>query len=285
MFLFVACLDGMGQILVTVGSDGFTDWVKLPDGSKRTLGTVSVLKFVVDLAPKAYVARSVLDQFLKSGSAMFTVDVDRMEGLLKPRRSRWAADSPLISGQDRSLLTEPTRQGEIMADTADGIQAEAIKNQITQIEEQIGLFQQKAKEAGPNSLSADMMNSQIESLKKLISDLKSPSPYGDQADNSDFYPSGEDAKMASFDAFKANSELAEVIVAKVGEADQKIDRLVQAGRKFDVTRAKGDLYKIATKVAEIAESVDLAEPWIRGDLQKLATEAARIHKLFASAKV
>lgn len=175
-----------------------------------------------------------------------------------------------------------------MAESADSAQAAAIKNQIAQIEEQIGIFQKKVQEAGSGSLSADLMNSQIESLKKLIGDLRAPAPYGDQANNSNFYPSGEEPKMASgpsYDTFKAHSDMAESIVARVHETDTQINKLVEAGKKFDAPRAKQDLHKIASKVAEIAENVDLAQPWLRGDLEKLSAEADRIHGLFAPAKV
>ena len=170
-----------------------------------------------------------------------------------------------------------------MADTADSIQAEAIKNQITQIEEQISILSGHASDAGNGSLSKDLMNDQIASLKKLIGVLRShDGNYGDQKNNSDFQASQDDP---SYKTFRSNTELAETIVARVAATHDIVEKLVTAGKKFDSPRVKQDLHKIASSVGEIARDVDLAQPWVRGDLDKLATEADRIHGLFESAKV
>ena len=273
------------EILVTVGTDGFTDWVKMADGAKANLGAVSVLKFVVELAPRAFVARSVLDEFLAKGQAMISVDEGRMWSLLKPVRARWAADSPLIPTQDRwkpSASQRKPRQGDTMdSDTA---QAEAVKNQITQVEEQIAILRNHASEAGSGSLSKDLMDNQIASLQKLIGVLRNhDGDYGDQADNRDFY-AGVPAD-ASYATFKANTEMAETIVQRVAATNEIVDKLVTAGRKFASSDAKRDLHSIAANVSEIAQNVDLALPWVTKDLVKLAAEADRIHGLFESAKV
>lgn len=278
------------EILVTVGTDGFTDWVKLADGVKANLGAISVLKFVVGLVPRAFTARSALDAFLANGHAMISVDEDKMWAMLKPRRARWAADSPLIprqyrTFQDCSLRRDLVlRQGDTMADTADSTQAEAIKNQITQVEEQISILSGHASDAGNGSLSKDLMNDQIASLKTLIGVLRNhDGNYGTQKNNSDFQASALDEP--SYAIFQANTELAETIVARVAAAHDIVEKLVTAGKKFDSPRAKQDLHRIASSVSEMARDVDLAQPWVRGDLDKLATEADRIHGLFESAKV
>jgi hypothetical protein len=88
-------------------------------------------------------------------------------------------------------------------------------------------------------------------------------------------------KTASYDTFTANVELAEDIVAKVASTDEKIERLVTAGKKFDAVRARGDLHKIASRVAEISQNVDLAQPWVANDLSELSKRANEIHGLFA----
>lgn len=275
------------EILVTVGTDGFTDWVKLADGTKANLGAISVLKFVVELVPRAFTARAALDAFLVNSYTMISVDEERMWAMLKPRRARWAADSPLIPRQYRTFQDcslRRDRQGDIMADTADSTQAEAIKNQITQIEEQISILSGHAGDAGNGSLSKDLMTNQIASLKTLIGVLRShDGNYGDQKNNSDFQASA----MAdpSYTTFQANTELAETIVARVAATHDIVEKLVTAGKKFDSPRAKQDLHRIASSVSEMARDVDLAQPWVRGDLDKLATEADRIHGLFESAKV
>ena len=87
-------------------------------------------------------------------------------------------------------------------------------------------------------------------------------------------------KQASFETFMANAELAEDIVAKIAAADETIDRLVQEGKRFNSVQAKEDLHKIASKVAEIAQNVDLAHPWVSNDLEDLSQSANKIYGLF-----
>lgn len=268
----------MAQALVTIGTDGPVNFVKLPNGVRQSLGIVSPVKFVVELVPRAFTARAALDEFLANGHAMLRVDLDAMWKLLKPRKSRWGAStSPFMDGPDRTTTdqTPLIREGASMAD--DSAQRGAITNQVAQIEKQISLLQRHVKEAGPGSISKSTMEEQISSLRGMIADLRAPSPYGNQSQNSDFYPK---PKSASYDSFQEHSELAETIISRVASTNEKIDKLVEAGKKFDSPRAKLDLHKIASRVTDIAADVDLAQPWIGDDLRKLATEADRIHGLF-----
>lgn len=87
-------------------------------------------------------------------------------------------------------------------------------------------------------------------------------------------------KSASYDTFSAHVELAEDIVSKVAATDEVIDQLVLAGKRFDAARAKQDLHKIASRVAEIAQNVDLAQPWVGNDLAALSDQADKIQSLF-----
>lgn len=87
-------------------------------------------------------------------------------------------------------------------------------------------------------------------------------------------------KQASFDSFTSNVETAENIVSKVAATNSTIDRLVKAGKNFDSARAKSDLLKIASRVAEISENVDLAQPWVGNDLAELHKQATEIYALF-----
>ena len=266
------------KALVTIGTDGPVDYVKLPSGVRHTLGSLSVLRFVVELAPRALTARTTLDEYLKNGSAMLTVDLDRMWTLLKPRYSRWASTTSFMNGHDRTHTDRTLgKQGDTMAN--DSAQQQAIQGQIGEIEEQIGLLQKLVKEAGPGSASQATMAEQISSLQGLVKKLRSDAGVGSQTNNSDFYPSPAPV-LASYDAFTENTELAETIVARVQAANQKIDKLVAAGKKFDAPRAKQDLHTIASRVASIASDVDLAQPWVSNDLQKLAERADKIHGLF-----
>jgi hypothetical protein len=91
-------------MLVTVGTDGFRDFVNLPDGRTFTLGSVSVLKFVTSLVSSGAIARKVLDAFLAKGEAKLSVDLTEMEDLLRPKRSRWAVhENRLIPVVSRPL--------------------------------------------------------------------------------------------------------------------------------------------------------------------------------------
>lgn len=89
-------------------------------------------------------------------------------------------------------------------------------------------------------------------------------------------------KTASFETFSSNMDVAEDIVAKVAQTDSTIDSLVDAGKRFDSVRAKADLHKIASRLSEMAQTVDLAQPWVTEELDALSKRADEIHGLFHS---
>ena len=85
------------RTLVTVATDGFRDYVSLPDGRQVNLGSVSVLKLVSSLVRGSYECRKALDTFIKKNQAIIAVDLYALEDMLKPKRARWAAtDDPFI---------------------------------------------------------------------------------------------------------------------------------------------------------------------------------------------
>ncbi len=90
---------------------------------------------------------------------------------------------------------------------------------------------------------------------------------------------------ASYDTFANNMKLAEEIVAKVAATDETINRLVQAGNRFNSVRAKSDLHTIVSRVASIAQEVDMAQPWVSGDLLALSKQANAIYDLFPHEEV
>ena len=183
------------KALVTVGTDGFVDYVQTPDGVRHMLGPVSALRLVTGLvAPR--MARKALQEFTESNQTMVSVDLEKMWELLPFRRARYSSTKPLMSRPDQRL------------------------------------------------------------------------------------PENSMEKVASYETFTSNMSLAEEIIEKLAETDETIDRLKSAGKKFDVTRAKTDLHKIAARVAEIAQDVDLAQPWISNDLEVLHKRASDIHALF-----
>lgn len=99
----------------------------------------------------------------------------------------------------------------------------------------------------------------------------------DMDKNKTYYGFG---KTASYDTFMANTEMAEDVITKVAATDETIDRLVSEGKQFDSARAKMDLHKLASRVSEISQNVDLAYPWVSNDLMELSKKANEIHELF-----
>ena len=264
---------------VIFSTDGQRDYVTTPDGQKHILGVVSVLKIIAKLVPST-IARKALDEFNKTGETMVPVDLDAMFEMLAPKRpNRFATEDLLIQSQDRTLSEKITM-------SEDKAIKDAIQNQIGAIERQLGLLNDKAKESGGQP-AADM-KAEAEKLGDLVKWLQKPSPYGDQSKNDmadglkGETPGG--AKTASYDILVENSNLAETVIQQASEASDAIDRLVQAGRKFNAAKAREDLHDITARVSEILANVDLAQSWVSNDLNALAERSAHIHGLFHGAK-
>lgn len=279
--------------MVTFGTDGFVDYVQVPDGQRFMTGPVSIASLVCALAPKK-VARQALADFSEHKQVMLPVDLDRMWGLLPFRRARFSSvANPLMrNNKHRTLTTSETGMD------ADKLTKEAIERQISRIEAEINTLQE-------SGLSKESAASQVASLKNLIAMLNWKSPYGNQSKNRDFYvgptkmaasedesegesedddaEEGQD-KQASFAQFKVNTAMAEDIVSKVAATDEAIDRLVRAGERFNAVRAKTDLHKLASRVAEITSDVDMAQPWVGSDLRSLVRQANEIHDIFVTKK-
>jgi hypothetical protein len=294
------------KVLVTVGTDGLSDWVQTPDGVKHMLGPISVLKFVTEVGVGgAHGARKTLDQFLKDGQSMLTVDEDRMQKLMKPHRARWTSVRELVQRPSKavasSLIPHPdrtpshNRQGTIMAiDTSvsDDSVKQAITNQVARIEAQIATLQTNAKEASPGSITEASKKKDIEALKDMIAFLRRPSVYGNQSDNSSYYglpeklPDGSSARSKEASVSEA-TKAARSILNLVGRTEAKIDQLVLSGKNFDARKAKADIYKIAKNVDIIVNHPKFksADQEVAVALNQLGKRATEIHGLFASAKV
>lgn len=183
--------------LVTVGTDGFVDYVQVPDGQRFMLGPVSVLQLIMGAVKSVRAAQVALEEFVASGKTIVPVDLDQMWELLPFRRARYSSTNPFMLKWDHS-----DREPEM--------------------------------------------------------------------------------KTASYNTLIAHVEMAEDIVNKVAETDSTIDRLIAEGKRFDAARAKADLLKIASRIAEIAEHVDLAQGWVGADLAELSAQAQELHRLFPS---
>ncbi len=261
----------MGRLLVTLGTDGATDWVRTPDGYKFNLGPVSALNFVMGLAPRG-TAKRALNEFLTKQEVLFPVDEGAMWTLLAPHRARWSADaSPSIP----PLREKPqsARKGTM-----------TFSDDLNAIETHI-----EALKTAAATKKASNLASGVQHLIKLAQKIKSPR----QSDNSIYYNLGapvvhevgdKTAAGLSYDVYASNTELAQTILAKTEDTVKTIEKLASAGRKFNASRARADVRTITDKVAGIL-TTDLTQSWVKSDLTKLAARADQIHGLFANAKV
>lgn len=269
----------MARMLVTVGTDGFTDWVQLTDGSKLSLGPVSVLSFVTKLCPDGRKAKRALDGFLKDRAAMVQVDEDQMWALLTPRRARWAAEDSFIARDQRK--TETLRRGKNMS---------VIDTDLTAIEKHIRALSKAASAGTP----PEKMAEGFDILGKLASRLVPKSAEylgvgdggGDGGELASAIPTPEAPTQGlAYDIYTANNRLAEQIVVQGEEVVDKIDNLVEAGKRFNANKAKADIYFVTSKVAGILQDTDLTAPWVAEDLKKLAVRSQQLYDLFTPAKV
>lgn len=249
----------MRKALVTISTDGIRDYVTLPSMERLILGPISMLKFVTELTPTTKLARVALDAFLARGEALLTVDLDRMYELLTPRRARWSSTDFLMPESDRTPMTRNP-----MADV------KTIQERLAQVEQVVATLDKMAAQRG-------ISPKHHAQLRAMVAHLGTEPVAAPVVEATEGEP--------SYDTLQANTALAEDILGKVEATSEKIDQLVTAGRKFNASRAKSDLFGVASRVAELLENVDLAQPWVEKDLTALAQEAGHIHGLFASAKV
>jgi len=250
------------SLLVTLGTEGTTNWVRLPDGQKFNLGPVSVLSFVTKLALGGNrSARSILDGFLAGKEVLLRVDEDRMWELLAPRRTRWASDSFMAEDQRK-------RGTNIMT-----------------IDKDLGVLEahiEKLHKAASAKVAPSKMAEGVSILVKLAKSVQSTdlAYYGlGEAEPPKPEPEVATTKLA-YETHKANSTLATQILDQMEAVNGRIDELVTAGKKFNATRAKADAHSVTSKVAGIVNEVDMTVPWVAEDLQKLAAQAGHLHGLF-----
>jgi len=276
-----------GRLLVSLGTDGFTDWVRLPTGQRFNLGPISVLGFVSKLLGKGR-GRHVVEAYLRDGEAMLSVDEDRLWELFTPVRARWASgDGPFMALDLRTARKNmPT-----------------IRDDLAALETHIAALNNAAPLRAAKKISDAKMQEGLGILTKLANKIKSPN----QSKNDTYYGYGtpplfevgdaepkpftveasagiDGVSGLAFDVLQTNSTTAQGILAKAGEVVVKIDQLAAAGKKFNAAKAKADVHAVTSKVAGILKT-DLTASWVQDDLTKLAAKTDHLHKLFASAKV
>lgn len=269
------------HLLVTLGTEGPTNWVRLPDGQKFNLGPISVLSFVTKLALGGNrSARSILDGFLAGKEVLLRVDEDRMWELLAPRRTRWASDS-FIGSQVTTQHKSPTGTITMTIDKDLGIleahveklhKAASARVSTQKMAEGVNLLVRLAKSVGNQS-----DNSAYYGMKPDLFEVGDPEP--EIFEVGDPEPKVETTKLA-YDIHKANSLLATQVLDQMESVNSRIDELVTAGKRFNATKAKADAYLVTSKIAGIVNEVDLTVPWVADDLKKLAAQAEHLHGLF-----
>lgn len=175
----------MGRTLITVSTDGYRDFVTLPDGREFNMGSVSVLKLVLELASSARLARSALKRFMASKTTTLAVEMDALTVLLKPKRARWAC-----APEDR--LIPPAFRGTMNANK--------LSNQLDLIEAQI------------QKLAASQDPSGAQALRGMVAQILSPE-----------VPASFDQKLAAIEAIVQSGKpvVASELREKIGGLLQK----------------------------------------------------------------
>lgn len=284
------------RLLVTLGTDGNTDWVRTPDGQKFNLGSVSALSFVTKLALKGGDARKALDGFLRGEEVLLRVDDDKMWDLLAPRRSRWAADSFIPSDHRKRGTGTMTisKDLEVLENHIRGLQAaakaKASPKKMREGASILGRLVNRVASQSDDSVyfglaAADQSNnSNLMNLGEPdVHDAADPKPDVVTVEEVDQVKAAGSTKLA-YDTYRANSDAATRILDQMEAVDTRINDLITAGKRFNSKRARADIHAVTAKVASIVNDVDLTTPWVAGDLAKLAARAEQLHKLFFPAK-
>lgn len=269
-------------LLVSIGTDGRTDWVRLPDGQKLSLGAISVLRFVSSLAP-AKEARHALASYLQGQEVIIPVDENRMWDLLAPVRSRWGSVGSFMPPDQQprfSVGPQFTRTSTKPMNT----------KALRQLDQHINAMNKYAKVASAAKM-AEGVSILLRLAAKVAEEDETQEEEGEeqskqaaeQEETQDDEGQEKEASLA-IDTILANREASDRILSKVEETSAKIDELVAAGRNFNASKAKSDLRAVTVRVASILQHSELTESWVTKDLAKLAARADTLHGLFASAK-
>jgi len=251
---------GKGFIRLKVMSDGNRDFIEVPPDRRVTLGAVSAAKAVMTLAASPREARGALDSLLKNGHGTFMGDPERLAGLFE---RRWAVLAKALISPDHRIPM--ARERTTMA--SDHTQA-ALTQQIDRIEAHISRFASQAK------TSTRLPEREIKALRDLVGSLDAD--FGAAA--APALPSPEETTLKV--AINDNAQTATNVLRTVEATNETIDRLVEAGKRFNASKAKADLHKIASQVSEIVSNVDLSAGWVKNDLLALSKRADEIHGLF-----
>lgn len=272
----------MNRALITLATDGFVNWVELPDGQRKSLSVCSPLKFVVELASNVSTARRVLDAFNEGQPALFSVDLDRMEDVIRPPRRRWGA-KPFMDSEGRTsetLMSNFSRVFKATRGTEQALKAWSAKASTDKTLEN--------RTASERFVALDeerrAFYSSLSCLFKTVKAYLTTADDDGSLETQESDPDETSDKEASlrYDTLTANADAAQAIIEKMTSVQERIETIKNA--RFDSIRAKSEVHSVVTKVAGILENVDLTQHWVTEDLQKLASRADHLHGLFCPAK-
>lgn len=264
----------MPSLLVTVGTDGSKDWVRTPDGQKFALGSVSVLGFVTKLSRNTKIARRILDEFLKTGEAMLSVDDSHMWDLLAPPRARWAAGPLMPPLRGRQALADSWKAESREVKELNALAQDAART-CDVLQTLLGKLGDRLKRTpevrGPSLREIDLF---VRSLSGFRSDLLG---WGGVS-----FADREAARGSTrpSEVYESNMRAAREILEKARKTSARIDSLASSGKPFNASRARADVARVATRVASLCNETQLTEAWVRDDLEKLAARSDELLGLF-----
>lgn len=239
--------------LVTLVTEGATNYLVLPNGQKRNLGTLSPLELVCAFYRNKREIRQLLDRLLKNNSVMFRADLEKLDKMFEPkrlesypyRRSRWATESPLMDS-------------EICGGAMKGVE-----QIVRKIEARVKTFDTRVAEGD------DVTGGDVQGMQELVEELKAELPKG-QSKNDYFYSK----KKAEIE-----NEL-DGAIAKIGATRKIVDRLEAGGRKFNASRVRADLLDVSEKVRKLLANEEIDETEVRS----VIGQVDKLHGLFEGAK-
>ncbi len=302
------------RTLVTYGTDGFRDFVVLPDGQSYNLGSVSVLNLVVALARTGSEAKRSLDRFLANQEATLAVDLGQLFTLLEPKRARWAKiDNALISETSKSPMTldahslvstrvaseekfaavdmDMLRELEVYLDNESSLQAQwrailksIIATQAFDAKSSQGYWL-KWVDAGAKAYAREFgtdVKDFSEALKMtLAGKLAQQTTKAIQNGEYDHLKSASDQQEEDSESKKEasllNEGLAHAVMAKVERALQVCS---STNSKF-ASSGKTDLLRISSELSALLETGDLSAPSVRASLLTLTKKADHVLSFFS----
>lgn len=249
--------------LVTVATDGFRDYVELPDGRTLNLGSVSVLKLITSLVPSVSMCRRALDTFLQDGRAVIKGDIGQLEEILAPKRARWAT-------LGKGLIPTLPRQGE-------GMMQEQANTAVASFEGLLSTFDSLYQAPTPEALT-EFRRTAAEFIA-LVSSAASEDASEQTEEPKEASVEKEDGgiKLAASEVPLVNEGLVHLVVARVEAALQAVSSSSKKGS--DV--AKVDLHVISTRLDGIVKSASMGDPSLRTALLDLAGKADQVRSFFA----